>query len=112
MTRDEYVAAIESGLTTLAENRAMLKLIALFPFLSSGILNTLAVFFVSKIVVWFVHEDEIELFCGFIDLRTSIQGKKILEAFEKNKNASTTEEKKIAKENLISVARDLIKLRN
>jgi hypothetical protein len=90
----------------------MKKLTAKFPFVALGFVNPIASMIVSKILEIAIRETEIGAFFGFIDLRTSMQGKDFEGAAYKYKIASegrNDEEKRIAEKNVIDAFNKLIK---
>lgn len=120
-TRDQYVESLKDFALSMGKQQVLKLLLAQLPakittgFIGS-LFNPLLGFIVGKALEIAIRETEIGMFFLYIDLRTSAQGRAFYDAAQKNldkqRGASTPEEKAKAEKELIDAFRSFVRLTN
>lgn len=112
MNTDLVVDSLKSALVRIGTEGVMSALVTAAPFFGLPVIHTITKYVVESILKFVVNETELGAYFLYVDRYTKAQAGRFEEAALKNQEAQkygTEEEKRLAEEELIRRARELIK---
>jgi hypothetical protein len=112
LSADDFVSQLKSTLINIGTEGVMGFLTANVPFFALPVVRQITKIIVGKIISLAVNETELGLYFIHVDQYTKEQSDKFKEAAQKNAEAQANgseEERRLAEEELINRARDLIR---